>query len=207
MKKVTVAGIDVVKALYFSTASVVIVLVITVIFLIPDLKKYTTYKEQNDKLREILRQKEKQADTLSKEYNSSVAHNKEILKAFKNSFDEKRFISAFGEQFSDIKLEKIEELSENHAQVVRYKVEAVAPNPKAFEFFIERLKHDMNIIRVDSEIIMKVRSDEKLTLSFTFKVYNYHEETVPKPKTQAKTDKTSTEEAKQHDAPKSEQHH
>lgn len=201
-KKVMVGGIDVIKALYFSTASIILILIFSFFILIPNLKQYGKIDSETKKLSKDLTTHEEKSKHTHEELSHLELQNKRIIEGLKLPFDGKRFIQTYQEQIHNIELKEEAKTPEGEFEIITYSLKGECDNPKAFYYFIDRLKEDKNIIRLADNMVLKVTDTKKIALEIFFFVY-FRPETHA---TSHETPQTTPKDHSNHTAPATNKH-
>jgi len=148
------------------------VLIFSFFVLIPHGKQYRKERVQIKKEEKELKEEQKYNDKTKTTLKSLRSENKNIISAFANSFDPKRFKKLHDGYFSELEILKDPKEGEQDGFSV-YSVKATSKinSPKTFYNFLDAINKTEWIISVNFPITFK-KEDDLISSSFTMKVYS-----------------------------------
>ena len=158
--------------LVLSVILLIFVLVFSLLVLIPQGKQYREKKiEIKKELKELKVQKNLNNDT--KDVLKTLrSDNKNIIAAFANTFNSKRFKKLHDGYFSElVVLKEPEETQQDGFSVYSVKAVSKINSPKTFYDFLDAINNTEWIISINFPIDFK-REGELISSSFTMKVYS-----------------------------------
>ncbi len=140
--------------------------------LIPKGKEYRTLRLENKKESRVLDASREEQNQLQEKLEKLEMTHKVILKAFKTSFNPKKFTSIYEKEFQDLFLSEIE-MSDHNGSFKVYEVNATAKinSPETFYHFLDQVNHSDWIIGVNFPIHFE-REGDLIKSSFTMKVHH-----------------------------------
>lgn len=156
------------------------VLLFAFLLLIPEGKAYRTARSEMKKhALELTHYQQWHDETLNK-LKELQSKNKQVIRAFENSFDSERFIKINQSYFEDLKVSRIESLTdENQFAVYEVNVSSKIDSPQSFFSFLEGGNKSDWIIGINFPIHFE-RVDSLIISSFTMKVYALPDNTKEK---------------------------
>lgn len=163
--------------LFITLFLLVFVLAFSFFVLIPSGKEYRIVRSLTTKHAIELGQYERLNDETLNELKSLQTKNRNIIAAFDNTFDEKRFTDQNKRFFQNLKVTKILQL-DSKAPFDLYEVNATSKidSPVIFYNFLDSLNKSDWIIGVNFPIHFQ-RDGELINSSFTMRVYNLGDDT------------------------------
>ncbi len=160
-----------VRFMLFVLAFMAVVMLFVFLVVIPSIKTFKSkkaeYLYQKQQVQTLTSQKEK----LEKSLQSVEKKYVDALRAFKNDFDEKAFLSVASQYFQNVKLTpKSEKKSESGLQIYAFKADFDARTPVQFYKFVDALQKMPNVVKINFPIVLDAR-DNKIHLQFNMSVY------------------------------------
>ncbi len=158
-------------ALLLAFVLLIVVLVFSFGFLIPEGKEYRTLRLEKKKHTQEMMQYQQWHDETFAKLKTLQSENKQVITAFENSFDPKRFIKNNSGFFELLKLSKVE-LVETEGSFSVYEVNTTSKidSPQSFYGFLESVNKSDWIVAVNFPIHF-VRDNNLIRSSFTMKVH------------------------------------
>lgn len=156
------------------------VLLFAFLLLIPEGKAYRITRVEMKQHALELRRYQKWHDDTLKKLKELQSKNKQVIRAFENSFDPERFSKTNQSYFEDLKVSRIEPLTdENQFAVYEVNVSSKINSPQSFFSFLEGVNKSDWIIGINFPIHFE-RVDSLIVSSFTMKVYALPDKTEEK---------------------------
>jgi hypothetical protein len=163
------------QSIYMLTTSlvlVVFVLVFSIMFLIPEGKKYRIHRDVLKKESLELKQLTQAYEKTDAELKKLQHDNSRIIKAFDKPFDAQKFEKQYKVFFTSLKVSKKEKLeNEDDFDVYEINTTSTIDSPKNFYDFLDSINKSDWIIGVNFPIEFK-KDDSNIRSSFNMRVYN-----------------------------------